>query len=391
MLSYAHCVREDPVRRGLLYLGTENAIYVSFDDGDNWQPLQTNLPAAPVYWITVQEHFNDLVIATYGRGFWILDDLAPLQQLAPALASDAHLFPPRAAYRFREITSEASVANDPTAGVNPPYGAAINYYLKASAAGPVTLTILDAQGQTVRSLTAPRGAGVNRVNWDLQYAPSKSVTLRTSPLYAPDIVVGPDGTRPGGGGGLSILAPPGTYTVRLSVGGKDFTQKLEVRKDPNSSATEAEIKEQLKMLFEVRRDLDQATDMINQLELMRSQISTLGRLTDNAAIKKQGEDLDRKLIDLEMNLIELRATGRGQDGVRWGARLHGKLSYLANGLMSADFRPTNQQVEVQKVLEDQLRKHGSDLDGLLSKEVTTFNEALRKSNLPILVTRLPGS
>ena len=179
--------------------------------------------------------------------------------------------------------------------------------------------------------------------------------------------------------------------MRLSVGGKDFTQKLEVRKDPNSSATEAEIKEQLKMLFEVRRDLDQATDMINQLELMRSQISTLGRLTDNAAIKKQGEDLDRKLIDLEMNLIELRATGRGQDGVRWGARLHGKLSYLANGLMSADFRPTNQQVEVQKVLEDQLRKHGSDLDGLLSKEVTTFNEALRKSNLPILVTRLPGS
>ena len=84
MLSYAHCIREDPVRRGLLYLGTENAIYVSFDDGENWQPLQTNLPHAPVYWITVQEHFNDLVIATYGRGFWILDDITPLQQLNAA-------------------------------------------------------------------------------------------------------------------------------------------------------------------------------------------------------------------------------------------------------------------------------------------------------------------
>src|SRR5204863_7744675 len=95
-LSYAHCVREDPVRRGLLYLGTENALYVSFDDGDNWQPLQTNLPHAPVYWIAVQEHFNDLVVATYGRGFWILDDVTPLQQMTPQIASaDAHLFTPR--------------------------------------------------------------------------------------------------------------------------------------------------------------------------------------------------------------------------------------------------------------------------------------------------------
>ena len=90
------------MRRGLLYLGTENAIYVSFDDGENWQPLQNNLPHAPVYGIAVQEHFNDLVIATYGRGFWILDDITPLQQLTPqVLASDAHLFPPRPAYRFR--------------------------------------------------------------------------------------------------------------------------------------------------------------------------------------------------------------------------------------------------------------------------------------------------
>ena len=109
MLSYAHCVREDPVRRGLLYLGTENGIYVSFDDGDDWQPLQMNLPHAPVYWITVQEHFNDLVIATYGRGFWILDDITPLRQLTPqVISADAHLFTPRPAYRFRAITAPAT-------------------------------------------------------------------------------------------------------------------------------------------------------------------------------------------------------------------------------------------------------------------------------------------
>ncbi len=120
MLSYAHCIREDPVRRGLLYLGTENAIYVSFDDGENWQSLQTNMPHAPVYWLAVQEHFNDLVIATYGRGFWIMDDITPLQQLTPqVMTADAHLFPPRPAYRFRDITQEASTSNDPTVGTKP--------------------------------------------------------------------------------------------------------------------------------------------------------------------------------------------------------------------------------------------------------------------------------
>src|SRR6185437_13186583 len=124
MLSYAHCVREDPTRAGLLYLGTENALYVSFDDGDNWQPLQANLPHAPVYWMTVQERFHDLALATYGRGFWILDDISPLQQMTPEVrASDAHLFAPRDAYRFRNVTEPASVTYDPTTGYNPPYGA----------------------------------------------------------------------------------------------------------------------------------------------------------------------------------------------------------------------------------------------------------------------------
>jgi hypothetical protein len=390
MLSYAHCIREDPVRRGLLYLGTENAIYVSFNDGEQWQPLQNNLPAAPVYWITVQEHFNDLVIATYGRGFWILDDLSPLQQFgAPVLSSEVHLFQPRAAYRYRDITPEASATNDATVGENPPYGAAINYHLKSAATGPVVIGIEDAQEQTIRTLQAPRTVGLNRIYWDLRHAPSKEVRLRTSPLYAPEIEVGPDGFRPGGGARLSLLALPGTYTVRLTVGGKNVTQKLAVRKDPNSGGSDAELTEQMKMLVDLRRDLDQATDMINQLELVRSQIYGLARLTNDAAVRKAGEDLDAKLIGLEMNLIELRVTGRGQDGVRWGAKLHGKIGYLANGLMGGDFKPTAQQAEVKKEVEDRLRGHASDLDGLLSQQVGAFNDMLRQRNLPTIVTRLP--
>src|SRR5436190_1408255 len=265
MLSYAHCFREDPVKRGLLYLGTENGVYTSFDDGENWQPLQMNLPHAPVYWLVVQEQFNDLVITTYGRGFWILDDITPLRALTPeALNADAQLFAPRPAYRFRAITAPATPYDDPTIGENPPYGADINYYLKSASNSPVTIAIQDAKGQTVRTLSAPNSAGLHRMYWDLRDMPSRRVAYRTSPLFAPEIRVGPDGMREseggfgGGGGGLAILQPPGTYTVKLSVGGRDYTQPLRVLKDPHSAGTEADIAAQQTMLAAVRRDLDEA-------------------------------------------------------------------------------------------------------------------------------------
>ncbi len=393
MLSYAHCIREDPVRRGLLYLGTENAIYVSFDDGENWQPLQTNMAHAPVYWIAVQEHFNDLVIATYGRGFWIMDDITALQQLTPqALTADAHLFAPRPVYRFRDITQDASAQNDPTVGDNAPYGASINYFLKAAPAGEVTVSILNAQNQVVRTLNAPKAAGLNRVYWDLRDEPTREVRLRTSPLYAPDVRVGPDGWRPAQGAGrMSILQPPGAYTVRLNAGGKALTQKLEVRKDPNSGGTEADIKEQLKTLTELRRDVDAAADVVNQIELVRGQINGLRQVLQDSEIMQPATELDRKLIEIEGNLIELRLTGRGQDGVRWGSQLLGKFGYLANGLAGTDFRPTNQQLEVQKVLEERLRKHQGDLDAILGKDLRLLNELMRGRGIANIIVRRPTS
>lgn len=391
MLSYARCIREDPVRRGLLYLGTENAIYVSFNDGENWQPLQTNMPRAPVYWIATQEHFNDLVIATYGRGFWILDDLTPLQQLTPQVqAADAHLFPPRAAYRLRDITGEASSFNDPTVGQNPPYGASINYFLKAAPDGDVTISILDGQNQVLRTLPGPKAAGLNRVYWDLRDEATAEVRMRTSPLHAPEIQVGPDGTRDAQGAGrLSILMPPATYTVRLNVGGRQLSQKLEVRKDPNSSGTEADIKEQMKMLAELRRDIDSAAALANDIELVRGQIQGLSRVLPNAEIMKPARELEQRLIEIEQNLLELRVTGRGQDGVRFGARLLSKFGYLANGLASADFRPTNQQLEVQKLLEEQLRKHQAALDSLLEKDLKALNELMRGRGVSNIIVRRP--
>ncbi len=392
-LSYAHVIREDPVRRGLLYLGTEGGIFVSFDDGESWRSLQNNMPAAPVYWIAVQEQFGDLVVATYGRGFWILDDLSPLRGLTPEVTgAAAHLFAPGAAYRFRNITNDASAANDPTVGTNPPYGAAINYYLRTTPPGNVTIAIQDGQNRTIRTLRGTRAAGLNRVYWDLEHEPTKPVVLRTRPLYAPDVELGPDGTRSAPGTGrLAILAPPGTYTVRLEVGGQTFTERLEVRKDPNSGGTEADIQAQMRVLSDLRRDIDHATDMINQIELVRSQIYSVAMLTADEGVKEAGDELDKKLIDLEMFLIELRVTGRGQDTVRFGSRLQGKLNYLASGLMSGDFGPTEQQLEVQRDLEGRLRTHQQSLEGLISREVAAYNDLLRRRNLPTIVTRPPGS
>src|SRR6185437_3161602 len=162
MLSYAHCVREDPTRAGLLYVGTENGHYVPIDDGENWQPLQANLQHTPVYWMVVQEHFNDLVVGTYGRGFWILDDLTPVQQMNQAVRdAAASLFPPRPAYRFRPSVTPVTMSEDPSAGQNPPYGAAISYYLKSAPSGDVKVKIEDANGQLVRTLNGTKNVGLN--------------------------------------------------------------------------------------------------------------------------------------------------------------------------------------------------------------------------------------
>ncbi len=393
MLSYAHCVREDPVRQGLLYVGTENGLYVSFNDGENWEPLQSNLPPAPVYWLVIQEHFNDLVVGTYGRGFWILDDLTPIQQMTDTVRNaSVHLFPPRPTYRFRPGTVPVTMSDDPTAGQNPPYGAAINYYLKTAPSGDVKVRIQDASGQTVRTLNGTKNGGINRVTWDLRGEQSKEVRLRTSPAYAPEIQVGPDGTRSAPGAPrMSVLLPPGNYTVKLSAGGQEFTQPLIVKKDPNSAGTEADIQVQTAMLMELRKDLESATDMVNQIELIRSQLNTLTSLvqSEQSGLATAAGELEKKLLEVEDELIQRKLTGQGQDTVRWPPKLLTKINYLASGLSSADFGPTTQQREVHALFKAQLASLRQRLDEVLSKDLAAFNKLLQERNLHNVISRVP--
>ncbi len=417
MLSYAHCVREDPTKPGLLYVGTENGLYVSFNDGENWEPLQSNLPRAPVYWMVIQEHFNDLVVSTYGRGFWILDDLTPIQQMTDSVRNaDAHLFPPRATYRFRPATVPVTMSDDPTAGQNPSYGAAINYYLKAAPSGDVRIRILDSGGQTVRTLTGTKNVGINRVTWDLRGEQSTEVKMRTSPAYASEITVGADGTRAAPGAPrMSVLLPPGAYTVKLSLTGQELTQPLIVKKDPNSSGTEAEIQTQVAMLLDLRNDLEKAADMVKQIELVRSQLYSIvtllgtssagvppagdsgpavsagsaARQGDFAPIKAAADALDTKLIDIEENLIQRRLTGQGQDTVRWPPKLLTKINYLASGLGGSDFGPTTQQREVHVLFKQQLSSLRQRLDDVLNKDLDAFNRALRDRGIQNVMPHVP--
>ncbi|MCC7054601.1 MAG: hypothetical protein IT355_15125 [Gemmatimonadaceae bacterium] len=391
MLSYARIIIEDPVRRGLLYAGTENAIYVSFDAGENWAPLQNDLPRAPVSGIVVQEHFSDLVISTYGRGFWIMDDITPLRHMTPAiLASDAHLFPVRDAYRFRPITAPSTTYDDPTTGENPRYGASINYHLKAPVPGGVKVTILDDKGTVVRSFAGTNAAGVNRVYWDLRHEPSMEVRLLTSPLYAEHIVTGPAGRAAPGTARLSVLAGPGRYTVRITAGAVEQSQPLVVRKDPNSGGTEAEILEQNRALLALRKDLNDAADAVQRVESARVQLQGIIRAVEDSTVRRAAMRMAQQLTDLEMNLVDLRQTGTGQDGVRFASKLIAKLGYLANGIASSDYRPTNQHGEVQAILDTELTGHLSALETLVSRDLAAFNELLKQRGIPNVVIRGRG-
>ena len=429
MLSYAHCIREDPVRKGLLYLGTENGLYVSWDDGKNWQSLQSGLPHAPVYWIAVQERFHDLALATYGRGFWILDDLTALQQLTPEIvASNAHLFAPRAAFRFRPVEQPFGVTYDPSAGHNPPYGAPINFYLKSKLGekDSVKLTISDASGKTVREFEChatkeegvrrPAGGpgggggggeggeggpppcevkpGINRIWWNLESERSTEMKLRTSPLYAPDVRLGPEGWRPAPGGGrISLLEPPGTYTVTLTLGNQKSSEKLTVLKDPHSTGTEKDIQTQMQFLTGLRDEMNALATSVNQIESVRAQLAALGKelgTDDNSkAIRKAADELAERLTNAEGKVLQLKETGRGQDGVRWTSMLASKINYLADEAGTSDFAPTTQQVAVADQLKQQGQQFEQEYEQIASKDLAAFNAMLREKNISNIIAKAP--
>ncbi len=364
------------------------------DDGQHWLALQSGLPHAPAHWLTVQEHFNDLVVATYGRGFWILDDVTPLRSLsADLLRQPTQLFVPRAAYRFRAITEPMTMPDDATEGRNPPYGADIDFYLKSAPADDarraIKLTISDSSGKPVRTLEVGKDAvaGVNRVWWDLRTDPTTEIKLRTPPRDVPDFKMAADGTRKfPTAGPLSVLVPPGTYTVKLiGTGDVERSQPLTVRKDPSTEGSEPDIAAQTKVMMLIRDDMEVVANAINSAESVRAQIAQLklriGDKDDMKAVRTAADELDGRLADIEARLFNITATGRGQDQLRTSSQMVDKLSHLADVVAYVDFRPTDSQLEVQAKLHRELAADRERLAGTLEREVAVFNDLLRQRQL----------
>ena len=388
-LSYTRNVREDPVRPGLLYLGTENFLYVSFDDGDNWQRLANGLPPSPMYWIAVQEHFGDLVVGTYGRGFWIMDDISPLQQWTDEVEdAGVHLFQPRGAYRFHPITPPFAHFDDWSEGENPPYGAPINFWL-AEAGQDVSIEIRNAAGETVRTLETTGEKGLNRVTWDLREEASTQAVLRTKPLFADWVTLDEERTRAGTIGRISILAPPGDYTVALQVGDAEQTAPIEIRKDPKSEGTLEDIAAQTALLRLLRADLETVVGTVNEIEWLRRQVLDLKLLAEETgrveAIASAVDGLDGSLLAVEEQLIQLLITGTGQDHLRWPTQLAGRILYLAGVVATSDFRPTDQMQEVYEQLHELVEARVAEFREIVGSELTGVNSALDAAGMPAVV------
>lgn len=428
-LSYTNVIQEDPFRKGLLYSGTENGLYLSFDDGEHWEPLQNNLPHAPVHWLTVQEHFKDLVVGTYGRGFWILDDLTPLEQWNDQVRNSAvHLFPPRPAYRFRTTFHRDMAPEGQSIGENPPYGASINYYLK-QAAKKVELTILDSDGSKIHTIAGTNKAGLNRAWWDLRYPPILDVALRTVPAGNPHVweekrFVGKD-SRPvfyygvgraqpepreeeagrvprlrtaSGEPTLGPLVAPGTYTVKLIVDGQETAGKLTVLKDPNTQGSEADVQAGTKLSLAIYQDANATVHMINQIEWTRRQLEEMQKMLAAAkadeSLVTSTKELDGKVLAVEDKLLQRTVAEGDMKSFRGPLQLYLKFVWLGAEVGSggadvsgnADFPPTQSEVEVYNLLHRQLDAAKAEFDTLYKKEIPAFNEAMASKGLQKVIT-----
>lgn len=394
-LAYARVVAENPNRKGMLFAGTGNALYYSMNDGAKWEPLQTGLPHAPVSWIVVQKQAHDLVVSTYGRGFFIMEDITPLEQglMEPgAVTATAKLVTPRPA--FRVVRGGR---------------ADLSFLLTGAAQKPAEIEITDAKGALVRKLTVPNGhAGLNRVNWDLRYEPPRLVALRTTPPENPHIWEEPrfqgQDTRPITHWGLAQaevgpIAAPGKYTVKLTVEGAASTAPLEILRTPDAHGSDADQQAAVRLQLKVRDDITAVSDMTNQIEWMRKQLEDEHK--ENAGKAKllaQIAAIDKKLQAVEYQLIT-RADALSDDkyfqtaynlyqNLVW---LNGEIGTGAGDVQgTGDWGPTETAVGLVLGLEKQLGAVQAEYRSVMDKDVPAYNQGINGSGLkPLQTTGAP--
>lgn len=398
-LSFVHVVKEDPKKEGLLYTGTDNGLYFSPNDGENWISLRNNMPPAPVYWLAIQDHFSDLVVATYGRGFYILDDITPLRQYSENVQSQpVALFDIRDAYRFQRVRPIKTAgtfggASSMATGQDPKYGAFINYHLKDTLDDGVTVEILDPSGEIIRTLEGENKVGINRINWNLRYESVATPELKTTPEGKSWVPLDDNGVRELYTWDLDLFrgkwgprVVPGTYTVRLKAGDEEISKSVRVLKDPTSTGSMKEIENQVAFSLTMRKDLNQVVTLINEIEDIKVRLNEIID-TGKKPLQQKASQLYEKLVTVEGALYDVNLTGAREDAFRAPMKLYGRFSALASdaGAFAADFKPTDQQGDVYLVLKERLIKANNSYQKILKEDIQQMNKNLLKEKVDPIV------
>jgi photosystem II stability/assembly factor-like uncharacterized protein len=407
--DFTRVIREDPARRGLLYVGTELGIYVSFDDGEVWQKLESNLPVTPIHDLVIKD--TDLVVATHGRAFWILDDITPLHQMQPGIeAQKAVLFKPRPTVRFRmygrafgrtpgitnyKMTGPVTVAYRPVetpmgtmreqfldAGHNPPDGVIIHYYLKDASDDEVRLEILDERGDVLREFSSksenpprvPVQQGANRFVWDMRG--QKPTKLDDPPKNDRFAAMMEDAVAP--------RVVPGQYQVRLTVGDTVLTESFEIVPDPRLPVTADDLREQYELKSAIRDDLSRVHEALNQLRRIRKQVDSWVERFDGdderKSIIEAADEVKNALGEIEAALINVDAD-KPQPGT---SRLKEKLVALSVMIDESDDAPTQGARDVQAQLGDQVESTQARLGQVVRDDVERLNRMLADARVPAI-------
>ncbi len=391
--TFVRVVREDPKRRGLLYAGTETGVFVSFNDGQNWRPLKLNLPTTPVHDLVVKN--DDLVVATHGRAFWILDDISPLRQYNDGIAKeDVHLYTPGTAVRLQN-TSDAPKKPVLT-GLNPPTGAVIYYSLKEKPKTEIKIEILDGAGSVIRRFSSTKiddldepldpddkkpepqikvEAGMNRLVWDLRYQ---------SANHVPDYYLWEYKS-----GAKGPLAVPGKYEVRVTADGKTQTAPFEVKLDPRVNVSQADLQKQFDLLMQVHEQLGRIYDVVNQIQDVRSQVSGIKRrLPENdktLPVATTADSLSQKLLAVRDDLVQMQIRAN-EDSLAYPQRPDSKLAALAIAIGDGtDSAPTEAEYQVYQKLKRQSDDAIARWSQIRTTDLVAFEKMVAEQNILAIV------
>ncbi|MBT8210991.1 MAG: glycosyl hydrolase, partial [Eudoraea sp.] len=378
---YTRAIRSDKVREGLLYAGTEWGMYISFDDGASWKPFQLNLPITSIRDLHVRD--NDLIAATHGRSFWMIDDLTPLHQLSADMSKqDAVLFKPDKAYRMQQ--SGWGQPNPKLEGSNHPNGAIINYYIREfKETDTVRIEIREANGTLIQDFsnhakedknnpatTKPLKVktGGNRFIWNMQYpgfSAFKGMVLYSSPNRGPKAV-------------------PGTYKVVLHYNSEIAEADLTIVKDPRLPNSQQDFQEQFDFLMAVRDQVSRANQAIVEIRRVKRDLDYLkGKATDQQELKAMLHDFETKLTEVENNIHMTKNQSR-QDPLNYGIRINNRLAFLMADSQRGDYPPTNQAREFFVEIKKELDVEISSLEKLMNTYVGQINSKISDSQIKMI-------